>query len=63
MNTIKLIKSLEKKIEETNISNNKFKNRYIIIKKDLNNIIKNVNINTEKVNNLEKEINIIINIS
>ena len=59
MNTIKLIKSLEKKIEETNISNNKFKNRYIIIKKDLNNIIKNVNINTEKINNLEKEINLI----
>ena len=61
MNTIKLIKSLEKKIEKINISNNKFKNRYIIIKKDLNNIIENINTNTEKINNLEKEINIIIN--
>ena len=59
MNTIKLIKSLEKKIEETNISNKKFQNRYISIKKDLNNIIKNVNIDTEKINNLEKEINLI----
>ncbi len=59
MNTIKLIKSLEKKIEETNISNKKFQNRYVSIKKDLNNIIKNVNIDTEKINNLEKEINLI----